>query len=180
MSLTALFPVLQQTMSQCPVRSDVCFPSPLMKMGQASTALALLLSSGSMTPTKAMFSNISVAPSSSWYFSLTPFESILLGMIVLKLMLLRYLTILPIDINNLANKDYFNFGKKRRKRDVNGLDEAKFAKEKERLAEIMFTVIRRLDMQDCFLRMLCELQVHSIRGKTLPREVKLTLSALSK
>lgn len=35
-------------------------------------------------------------------------------------------------------------------------------------------------MQDCFLRMLCELQVHSLRGKSLPREVKLTLSALSK
>lgn len=55
-------------------------------------------------------------------------------------MLLRYLTLLPIDINNLANKEYFEFGRKRRKRNEHGLDDSKINKEKERLAEIMFTV----------------------------------------
>lgn len=35
-------------------------------------------------------------------------------------------------------------------------------------------------MQDCLLRTLCELQIHSLQGHKLPRETKLTLSALSK
>ncbi len=55
-------------------------------------------------------------------------------------MLLRYLTLLPIDINYLANKNYFEFGKKRRKRNINEVEDSKINKEKERLAEIMFTV----------------------------------------
>ncbi len=81
MALTSFFPM----MGQCSASLDVCYSSPFPgKFGQASAVLAMMLSSESMTSTNAMISNISVAPSSSWYFSLSPFESIMLGMIVLK------------------------------------------------------------------------------------------------
>lgn len=187
MALASLLPLIQPNLLQCPIGPiDTCrsLPSsPIIKLGQASTALAMLIASESMTPTptQAMINNISVAPSNAWYFSLTPFESILLGLIVLKvgsikwifkkshcrvgvlsgnyffpcvrylyctkfvlfaqLMLLRYVTVLPISINDLANKDYFNFGKKRKRDLQEQFDESKIKKEKERLAEIMFTVI---------------------------------------
>lgn len=60
-------------------------------------------------------------------------------------MLLRFLTILPIDINNLASNDLLELGRKRRKRET-GEDNPKVRKEKERLAEIMFTVMFTLKM----------------------------------
>ncbi|CAG7728663.1 unnamed protein product, partial [Allacma fusca] len=51
--------------------------------------------------------------------------------------------------------------------------------ERERLAETMFTVIRRLDMQDCLLRSLCELQAKSNHGFKVPRETKMVLASLT-
>jgi len=117
---------------------------------------------------------------SNWYFSLTPFESIMLGYAVLKLMVLRYMDFTPIltALNNgtsTANTGNIMAGKRRKRS-----SDPKVIKEKERLAETMFTVLRRLDMQDCLLRTLCELQVHSLHGHPLTRETKLTLSALKK
>jgi hypothetical protein len=51
----------------------------------SSSAMALLLST-SMSPSSVhgMIDNISVAPSTSWYFALTPFESIMIGILILK------------------------------------------------------------------------------------------------
>jgi hypothetical protein len=51
----------------------------------SSSAIALLLST-SMSPSSVhgMIDNISVAPSTSWYFALTPFESIMIGILILK------------------------------------------------------------------------------------------------
>jgi len=55
-------------------------------------------------------------------------------------MLLRYLTILPIDLNKISNGDFFEFTHgKRKKRSDSNFD--KIEKERERLAETMFTVI---------------------------------------
>lgn len=147
---------------QCPVQS-----SPFSFGGGLSTGAMAILASSMSAPTsvQGMIDNISVAPSTSWYFALTPFESIMLGIIVLKvingtlkscnttlgkfvtlqnlclmnqLFLLRYLTILPINFNDLSNKDYFKLtNQKRRRRE---LDNPKIVKEKQRLAETMFTV----------------------------------------
>jgi len=43
-------------------------------------AMAMFLTA----PTAAMINNISVAPSTSWFFALSPFESILLGLVILQ------------------------------------------------------------------------------------------------
>ncbi|CAG7728096.1 unnamed protein product, partial [Allacma fusca] len=72
--------------------------------------------------------NISVSPTSGWYFALSPFESILLGLIVLKLLILRYTKILPINLSKVFEGELPR-PKNRRKRDI----------ERERLAETMFT-----------------------------------------
>ncbi|CAG7716533.1 unnamed protein product [Allacma fusca] len=112
--------------------------------------------------------NISVSPSSGWYFALSPFESILIGLIVLKLLVLRYTKIIPINLNKVFD-GMLPKPQNRRKREI----------ERERLAETMYTVIRRLDMQDCLLRSLCELQAKSNHGFKVPRETKMVLSSLS-
>ena len=60
--------------NQCPVGISVPIPGSILALLSASV---LKTATGVVT-------NVSVAPSSSWYFSLSPFESIMLGLIVLK------------------------------------------------------------------------------------------------
>ncbi len=68
---------------QCPVQSSP-FSFGISRIGGVSSAAMALMVSSSMSRVQGMIDNISVAPSTSWYFALTPFESIMLGIIVLK------------------------------------------------------------------------------------------------
>jgi len=88
---------------------------------------------------------------------------------------MRYVLILPLNVTKLIDDGTLLSTSVKKKRSTRTCN-----KDINRLSETMFTVLRRLDQHDCLLYALCELQKLSLSGNQLPKETKVTLSALNR
>ncbi|CAG7829739.1 unnamed protein product, partial [Allacma fusca] len=89
---------------------------------------------------------------------------------MLQVCVLRYLEILPINVNNWFGGDPTG----RRKRSLKSLNP-----KDETLTNSIFALLRKLDDQECLLKTLCELQSHSLRGHKFTKETRNLLTALN-
>ncbi|ODM98445.1 hypothetical protein Ocin01_08231 [Orchesella cincta] len=126
-----------------------------------------------------IFSRITMTSmTSAWYLPLSHFEALFVGLAILEIMVMRYFLILPLDVTKLIEDGTLLQTSVSRKKRM-AMDHKEIL-ERQRLAETMFTIIRRIDKDDCVLRTLCELEFSTNNGMRYGHKLTDLLSNLKR
>jgi len=112
--------------------------------------------------------------STGWFAKPGPTESLVFGLLVLKVMALRMAGIFPYNLNDLWNQEGFlkdTLWKRnsRTRRDLffaklNKFSKAPLMKEIDAVERILLG-LRRIDSHDCFIRHVCQIKQNQLTGK---------------
>ncbi|ODM94500.1 hypothetical protein Ocin01_12176 [Orchesella cincta] len=152
--------------------------------GSSLASSLLLLSSSHFQPVESFISFVSLQSSYAWYMHLSDFETVFLSLVMLQVFILRYLEILPINVNNLFLGESSGRRKKRSFWKTN-----QFNCESDLLTQSLFKVLKKLDHGNCVALTICELESMSTYHEShfspnnqhsleLPTETKALLKAL--
>ncbi|CAL8112773.1 unnamed protein product [Orchesella dallaii] len=154
-------------------------------MGSLNEVSAFPLLALSLLPVEnaegGIFSRITMTSmTSAWYLPITHFEALFVGLALLEIFVMRYFLILPLDITKLIEDGTLLQTSVSRKKRMTRESYYKDVLEQQRLAETMFTIIRRIDKDDCVLRTLCELETSTNGGVRYGQKVTNLLSNLKR
>ncbi|CAL8117876.1 unnamed protein product [Orchesella dallaii] len=150
----------------------------------ASALLLLSSSSSNFQPVESFISFISLQSSYAWYMHLSQFETVFLILVMLQVVVLRYLEILPINVNNLFLGESSGRRKKR-----SSWKTKKFDCDNDILTPALLKILKKLDDGNCVPLTLCELESMSSYHEShfppnnnhaieLPTETKALLKSL--
>jgi hypothetical protein len=111
--------------------------------------------------------------STGWFAKPGPTESLIFGLLMMKVMALRYAGVFPYHLNDLWNEggvlgDSFWNRNSRARRDLyfaklNQFSKAPLLKEIEAVERILLG-LRRIDSHDCFIRHVCQIKQNQLAG----------------